>query len=62
MEVWFEFVLFVKFKNVLKWRMREMNKLNGYIYIGDICKFFLLDLKVDNVDEKVNDVYFVGNG
>lgn len=39
-----------------------MNKLNGYIYIGDICKFFLLDLKVDNVDEKVNDVYFVGNG
>lgn len=55
-------MLFVKFKNVLKWRMREMNKLNGYIYIGDICKFFLLDLKVDNVDEKVNDVYFVGNG
>ena len=57
-----EFVSSVKFKNALKWRTREMNKSNGYIYTGDICKLLLPDSKVDNVDEKANDVHFAGNG
>lgn len=46
-----------------------MNKVNGYIYIGDICKFFLGDLKMDDLkvklyevkEEIVCDVFFVGN-
>lgn len=43
-----EFVSSAKFKNALKWRTRQMEDSNGYIYTGDICKLLATDLKTDD--------------
>ena len=55
-----EFVSSAKFKNALKWRTGEMDKSNGYIFTGDICKLLATDPKTDvckvelDLDEKIN--------
>ena len=43
-----EFLSSAKFKNALKWRTKQMNKSNGYIYTGDICKLLAGDSKRDD--------------
>ena len=49
-----EFVSSAKFKCALKWRTTQMNKANGYIYTGDICKLLLEDLKTDDSKVKLD--------
>jgi len=51
-----EFVSSAKFKCALKWRTTQMNKANGYIYTGDICKLLLEDLKTDDSKVKLDGV------
>ena len=51
-----EFVSSVKFKSALKWRTTQMNKANGYIYTGDICKLLLGDSKTDDSKAKLHEV------
>ena len=51
-----EFVSSVKFKSALKWRTTQMNKANGYIYTGDICKLLLGDSKTDDSKAKLDGV------
>lgn len=51
-----EFVSSAKFKCALKWRTTQMNKANGYIYTGDICKLLLEDLKRDDSKVKLDGV------
>ena len=50
-----EFVSSAKFKSALKWRTTQINKGNGYIYTGDICKLLLRDSKKDNTKEVHHD-------
>jgi len=61
-----EFVSSAKFRSALKWRTTQMNKANGYIYTGEICK--LLDsrthdskAKLKGVKEEVDRDYSAGN-
>lgn len=51
-----EFVSSAKFKCALKWRTTQMNKANGYIYTGDICRLLLEDLKTDDSKVKLDGV------
>ena len=51
-----EFVSSVKFKSALRWRTTQMNKANGYIYTGDICKLLLGDSKTDDSKVKLDGV------
>ena len=51
-----EFVSSAKFKSALKWRTTQMNKANGYIYTGDICKLLLRDSKTDDSKAKLEGV------
>lgn len=49
-----EFVSSAKFKSELKWRSKQMNKSNGYIYTGDICKLLAGDSKKDDSKKEVD--------
>jgi len=51
-----EFVSSAKFKSALKWRTTQMNKANGYIYTGDICKLLLRDSKTDDSNAKLEEM------
>lgn len=51
-----EFVSSAKFKSAIKWRTKQMNKANGYIYTGDICKLLLGDSKTDHSKAKLDGV------
>ena len=51
-----EFVSSARFKSALKWRTTQMNKANGYIYTGDICKLLLGDSKTDDSKAKLDGV------
>ncbi|KAL9988543.1 hypothetical protein ACROYT_G003000 [Oculina patagonica] len=49
-----EFVSSAKFKSALKWRSTQMNKSNGFIYTGDICKLLAGDSKKDDSKKEVD--------
>ena len=48
-----EFVSSAKFKNALKWRTKQLDDSNGYIYTGDICKLLAADSKQDDCKPKL---------
>ena len=47
-----EFVSSAKFKSALKWRTKQLDNSNVYIYTGDICKLLAADSKQEDCKSK----------
>lgn len=51
-----DFVSSTKFKSSLKWRTKQLDESNAFIFIGDVCKLLGADLKQDELKSKTEGV------
>ena len=47
-----DFVSSTKFKSSLKWRTKQLDESNAFIFTGDVCKLLGADLKQDELKSK----------
>lgn len=51
-----DFVSSTKFKSSLKWRTKQLDESNAFIFTGDVCKLLGADLKQDELKSKTEGV------
>ncbi|KAM7435898.1 hypothetical protein ABFA07_014222 [Porites harrisoni] len=51
-----DFVSSTKFKSSLKWRTKQLDESNAFIFTGDVCKLLGADLKQDEFKSKTEGV------
>ena len=50
-----DFVSSTKFKSSLKWRTKQLDESNAFIFTGDVCKLLGADLKQDELKSKTQE-------